>query len=176
VAEVLGRQAGGGSERREWAQYRQQVRSDGGNRVSMITARDVGRILAALTALFALRVGGQYLVSIGMGGPLPPMGFWYSGLIPYPLLLPLQLSLLALMTRINSAFRRGSGWLVAPRPRLGRVLVVVGAIYLLSMVARLALTFMLAPDGRWLGSIIPVVFHWVLAGYVLSLGMYHRAA
>jgi len=141
----------------------------------MSKTSDVGRALAALTALFTLRVGGQYLVSIGVGGPLPPMGFWYSGLVPYSLLLPIQLGLIALMTWINSAFRRGSGWLVAPRPRFGRVLVVGGAVYLLSMVARLALTFILAPDGRWVASLIPVVFHWVLAGYVLLLGTYHRA-
>jgi len=43
--------------------------------------------LGALTALFAARVLGQALVALLDFPLLPPMSAWYSGLLPYPILL-----------------------------------------------------------------------------------------
>jgi hypothetical protein len=33
----------------------------------------------------------------------------------------------------------------------------------------------LDPEARWLGGTIPIVFHWVLASYVMTVGHFHRA-
>ncbi len=44
-------------------------------------------VLLGLAFLFLLRVLGQVLVAFFEVGPLPPMAEWYSGLVPYPVLL-----------------------------------------------------------------------------------------
>ena len=66
--------------------------------------------------LFALRVVGQALVACTDVAFLPPMAAWYSGVIPYSLLLPIQLVILALQIRIGMDFWRGAGFFVVPRP------------------------------------------------------------
>ena len=58
-----------------------------------------GPLLALLTSLFACRVAGQALVaSVGMTW-LPAMEQWFSGLIPYPTLLIIQLLMLVVMIK-----------------------------------------------------------------------------
>ena len=56
-----------------------------------------GRILALLTALFALRVIGQCIVELYSVEWLPASPAWASGLIPYPMLLAIQIVMLAVM-------------------------------------------------------------------------------
>ncbi len=41
------------------------------------------------------------------------------------------------------------------------------------MVLRYVLTMALHSERRWLHGTIPIVFHWVLAGYLWTLGRYH---
>jgi len=67
------------------------------------------------------------------------MEAWYSGLMPYPYLLPSQLALIAVMAKICLNFSRGRGF-----------------FYQLKR----------AP--------IPIVFHWVLAAFVITVGHSHR--
>lgn len=43
---------------------------------------------------------------------LPPMQEWYSGLIPYPVLLPIQGLIILLLIKICSDFSRGHGFFV----------------------------------------------------------------
>lgn len=63
----------------------------------------------------------------------------------------------------------------SPRPRVGRVLVVSAVVYFMGMVVRYALTMTWHPERRWLGTgTIPIVFHWVLAGWLFTLGWYQR--
>jgi hypothetical protein len=65
--------------------------------------------LTGLLTLFILRVLGQILVaSLGVSW-LPSMEHWYSGLIPYPVLLPIQLGLIILMCFIIRDAYKGSG-------------------------------------------------------------------
>ncbi len=61
-------------------------------------------LLWTTTALFLLRVVGQIEVWLLAPDWLPPMQAWYSGLLPYPLLLPAQILLLMLMPVL--AYRR----------------------------------------------------------------------
>ena len=75
------------------------------------------------TVLFALRVAGQVIVVIFHPRWLPPMEQWYSGLMPYPYLLPVQILILALMVAINRNVSAGAGSFARPRPVLGRWLM-----------------------------------------------------
>ena len=56
------------------------------------------RVLWICVGLFLLRVLGQLEVVLIAPAWLPPMEQWYSGLLPYPLLLPAQILILMLMT------------------------------------------------------------------------------
>jgi hypothetical protein len=128
-------------------------------------------LLWLLTALFALRVAGQALVAFLDVGFLPGMSEWYSGLVPYPVLLPVQLCMLAIMVKIDADLTAGAGMFATPRPRFGRGLRWFALVYFLAMVLRYVVTMTLHPERRWLGSgTIPIVFHWVLAAYVFVWG------
>ena len=112
-----------------------------------------------LTLLFALRVAGQALVAFFDVGWLPPMEAWYSGLLPYPILLPTQLAILAGQVTLDGCVWRRGG--LAPRPRLARSLRGLSYVYALAMLGRLVLTRT---------HVIPIAFHWVLAGWLYTLG------
>lgn len=125
---------------------------------------------------FCLRVLGQLLVAMFSVGFLPPMEEWYSGLMPYPQLLVAQLIIIAAFGAICVQFSRGEGWFVRPRARLGESLFVFGTLYLGVMVVRYVLRMGLYPPERWIGGSIPIFFHWILASFILLVGMYHRRA
>jgi hypothetical protein len=133
-----------------------------------------GPLLAFITVLFAGRVLGQALVAF-VGVPwLPPMEQWFSGMIPYPLLLIIQLLMLMLMIKITAAIWRGKGAFADVRPHWSGILMKFSAVYASLMVVRYILTMILHPEMRWFGDIIPIIFHFVLAGFIFVLGRYHR--
>lgn len=127
-------------------------------------------LLWLLTCLFALRVAGQALVALLHVGFLPPMPEWYSGLVPYPVLLPVQLLMCAIMGKVNVDLTTGAGPFATRRPRFGRGLRWFALIYFLAMVSRYVVTMTLHPERRWFEGTIPIVFHWVLAAYVFVWG------
>jgi len=129
-----------------------------------------GAILALLTLLFFLRVLGQALVAFPGVTWLPPMEQWFSGLLPYPILLVIQIIMLASMVKISADICRGQGFFSIARPRWSRVLIDFSAIYTSAMIARYVLTMIFKPEMRWFGSTIPIFFHFVLAGFILVLG------
>ena len=135
-----------------------------------------GPILALLTFLFALRVLGQALVAFLSVGWLPSMEQWFSGLIPYPALLLIQFVMLVFMVKISTDIWRGAGFFARPRPRGSRFLINVSAVYAGAMALRYVLTMILRPEMRWFGATIPIVFHFVLAGFIYVLGRYHASA
>ena len=48
-------------------------------------------------------------------------------------------------------------------------LIVFGVLYALSMVVRFVILRRSHPDYRWFeGGMIPIMFHWVLAGFLLT--------
>ncbi len=130
-------------------------------------------ILGALTGLFTLRVAGQALVAFPGVGFLPPMEQWYSGLMPYPILLPTQLAMIVVMVVIVRAVARGSGTFATPRRRAGPVLAWLSYAYAASMAARYVVSMTLHPERRWFGHTIPIWFHFVLAAFLYTLGRYH---
>jgi hypothetical protein len=127
--------------------------------------------LWTLLALFVGRVAGQLAVALDAAPFLPPMDEWQSGLLPYPLLFVSQLALIAAMVAICRRFSRGD---VRRWRSLGTPLWILGWIYAGAMVARYAAWMAIRPEERWTGDLIPVVFHLVLASFVLLVADHHR--
>jgi len=130
-------------------------------------------LLWSLLALFFLRVLGQIIVVLFSPRWLPPISQWYSGLLPYRLLLPIQIALLFVMGMVCRDVMRGEGFFAVPRSRLGQGLVWFSYIYFSSMVARYVIQMTLRPDQRWFGGTIPILFHCVLAAFLFVLGSYY---
>ena len=118
-----------------------------------------------LLTLFALRVAGQALVAFFEVRFLPPMEAWYSGLMPYEYLLPSQILIIALMARICIDFTRRRGFFYDPNRFLGAEWLWFGYVYLGAMIARAVFLW----DHP-----IPIVLHWVLAAFVIAVGLSHR--
>jgi len=128
--------------------------------------------LSLLAFGFFLRMLGQFLVAFFNVEFLPPMAAWYSRLVPYPLLLPVQVLILIVQAKVSRDIWRGSGFFAAARPRGGTILGWLSLVYFLGMVLRYVLSMTLHPERRWLGGTIPIFFHIILAGYVFVLGWY----
>ncbi|MCP4332584.1 MAG: hypothetical protein GY785_07995 [Gammaproteobacteria bacterium] len=131
-------------------------------------------LLWLFTLLFVARVGGQVLVAIKPRRWLPPMHLW--NLIPYPILLPLQLIIIVIMLWINLVFGTNTGIAKFRNPDAGIMLIGFSAIYATVMVIRYIVRMNLRPEQRWFGGAIPIVFHFVLASYLLFLGVFYVGA
>lgn len=135
--------------------------------------RPLALLLCALAFLFFLRVLGQFLVAFFDASFLPPMEAWMSGLLPYPYLLASQVIILALQAKICADFIRGRGYFVGDRRRGAAQVQWFAVLYAASMAVRYVLTMILHPERRWLGGTIPIWFHFVLAGFLLTFSRYH---
>ena len=93
------------------------------------------------------------------------MDEWQSGLLPYPVLLASQIVILAVLAMICVQFSRGRGYFVRYHTWLGTPLWIVGWMYAIGMVVRYTA---LRRD------IIPVIFHIVLASFMLVVAHHHR--
>ena len=98
---------------------------------------------------------------------------WYSGLMPYRYLFPAQILIIVVFMHIALDMTRGTGFWTHQQPGLGLWLRNFGVIYFVSMVIRYVLRMSWYPEERWLGGTIPIIFHWVLATYIIVLGSYH---
>jgi hypothetical protein len=133
-------------------------------------------VLWMLTALFAGRVVGQLAVALDAAPFLPPMEQWQSGLVPYPVLLASQIVLLGALAGVSAQFTRRRGFVVRPNRWLSMPLWAAGWIYAVAMAVRYAVWMAIRPEERWTGDLIPVVFHIVLASFVLVVAGHHRPA
>ena len=131
-----------------------------------------GRVLALLTLIFSLRVSDQALVEFFSVVWLPSSEAWASGVIPYSILLPIQLGMLIGMMKIVTDVRRQSGFFATLPDPWSRFLIGFSAVYAGSMAARYILTMIFRPELRWLGSAIPIFFHFVLAAFVYTWGKF----
>lgn len=124
-------------------------------------------LLWSCVALFGARVIGQIEALLLAPDWLPSMEAWYSGLMPYYLLLPAQIALLMIMTVVAWNRRIRTGRFAASHPGLARALRIAACLYFLAMALRLALNIGAnGEDFRHAGA-IPVAFHWVLALFLL---------
>jgi hypothetical protein len=136
-----------------------------------LSSDEVAPVLWFLTALFAARVAGQVLVAVRAPTWLPPMEDW--NLVPYRILLPIQLGILGVMIWIDAALTADSGPPAERSDAFGWLLVVFSAVYAGSMVVRYGVRMRRRPEARWFGGTIPMVFHLVLATYLYVLGSFH---
>lgn len=116
---------------------------------------------------------GQLLTAVVDVSFLPPFERWYSRLIPYSLLLPPQVGLLALMVMIVRNFLRGRGFFISLTFRTGLIIKRLSYLYALVMVTRYVVTMTLHPELRWLTGTTPIWFHFVLASFLFTLGHFH---
>jgi len=132
--------------------------------------REVATLLWSCVALFAARVVGQFEAFTVAPGWLPDMEAWYSGLLPYYLLLPVQIALLMVMAVVAWSRRVRTGRFAAASPGAASALRIFACIYFAAMGLRLGVN--LASNGVdfWREGAIPVAFHWVLALFLLVSG------
>jgi hypothetical protein len=140
------------------------------NPVMLTTALEWRRqaVLWLCIGLFLARVIGQIETVLIEPRWLPPMDDWYSGLLPYPVLLPAQILLLMLMVALVmvQAYGRVSRFAAGRWQRRVRMFAL---IYFAVMAVRLLVQFARgAPDAIAAGG-IPVAFHWILALFFLVL-------
>ena len=133
-------------------------------------ARDAGLLLWICIALFAARVIGQLQTVLLAPDWLPDMEAWFSGLLPYHLLVPAQIGILMLMTAVawNPRIRRGE--FAHDHPRAAEALRLFAFLYFVVMAVRLAVNINTNRADFWSEGAIPVAFHWVLALFVLVAG------
>lgn len=127
--------------------------------LALASDRQVRTALIVLTVLFVLRVVGQLLVAVRPPSWLPPMPAW--NLLPYKILLPVQLALIPVMGAICAGGRLGP---------VGVVALPASLLYWGAMGLRFAVRMWRRPDQRWFGGAIPIVFHYVLAAVLFVLG------
>lgn len=125
-------------------------------------------LLWTCVALFFLRVVGQLEALLLSPAWLPSMEQWYSGLVPYALLLPSQIVILMLMAVLvvreqDASHGRGE----RSRWRLWVRRFAMG--YFVAMVVRLLVHLTRGADDVIAAGGIPVAFHWVLALFLLVL-------
>lgn len=131
-------------------------------------------VLGILAVMFLGRVVGQVLVVTYSPPFLPPMQEWYSGLLPYRFLLPVQLVILLFQFEVSRQLWTGSGTMTRRRPTIGTGLKWFALVYFLVMATRYVVFMIIFPERRWFGGTIPIFFHFVLALYVYLLSRYYR--
>jgi hypothetical protein len=117
-------------------------------------------------SLFVIRVVGQVEVVLLAPAWLPPFRAWESGLIPYSVLLPIQILLIAWMAIIATDHWRGSGYFWVTRESTRRRLKLIAGIYFAVMWLRLAITVAIPPHTLLERGLIPIIAHWDLAAFI----------
>ncbi len=137
------------------------------------SSRTYGQILRILLILFIARVLAQLIQLIFPVSFLPEFHIWQSGALPYHILIVLQIILIYLMVRITRAYL---GERVIPRRGVGKFATTIGVLYFLLMIFRMVAGLTFAQNNHWLHAPLPTLFHYVLAGFVITIGLYHLRA
>jgi hypothetical protein len=117
-------------------------------------------------SIFVVRVIGQIEVVLLSPSWLPPFRAWESGLVPYSLLLPIQVLLIAWMAIIATDQWRASGYFWVTQRSTRRRLKVIAGAYFTVMCLRLVITVMIPPHTLLERGLIPIVAHWDLAAFI----------
>ena len=129
-------------------------------------------VLSVLLAAFVLRVLAQLMQALSNVTWLPSFETWAAGGLPYPILVAIQVIIIAAALEAIRKLARGE---IAPRRKWSTWLLPLGAVYFAAMAFRLAAGLTFLGDSAWFAASLPAAFHLVLAGYVLTLGHYHRS-
>jgi len=138
--------------------------------VAVTHAGSAATLLWSCVALFAAGVIGQVETLLVAPSWLPDIEAWSSGIIPYAILLPMQIGILMVMAVVawNRRVRHGS--FARLHPRAAQAMRRVSAIYFLVMAVQLAVNFRSTGADFWREGAIPVALHWVLALFLLVSG------
>ena len=130
-------------------------------------------LLWFITIVFLGRVLAQVFVGIYSPSYLPKMEMWYSGLMPYPILLTYQVFIYTCMIIFNFCLymERGPLFLVL-NDKTSIYYIYFGAVYFLLMILRFVIHKIKEPDIIWPRGSIPIFFHFFLAIYIILLGSY----
>lgn len=127
-------------------------------------------VLALLLAAFVVRVLAQLLQFFSEIAWLPPFTAWAAGGLPYPLLVAIQVLIIAVALDVIRKLARGT---LAAQRKWAIFLTGAGGFYFAAMAFRLAAGATFLADHAWFAASLPAIFHLVLAGFVLTLGHYH---
>jgi hypothetical protein len=117
-------------------------------------------------AVFVTRVLGQVEVRLLAPHWLPKFEAWSSGFVPYSLLLPVQILLIAWMAVVATDQWRGGGRFWISDRRKSMVLRSFALLYAASMLLRLLLTIAFPPHTVLDRGLIPILAHWSLAAFI----------
>jgi hypothetical protein len=126
--------------------------------------------LSLLICLFTIRVVAQPLSLFFQFKLLPSFESWHGGVLPYPILIVAQGLIIVWMCRVVKQFNNGSA---LASHRLGVYVLIFASIYFTLMLVRLILGLTLLVENRWFASMLPALFHMVLATFLLLYGHFH---
>ena len=125
--------------------------------------------LLVLFGLFVLRVLGQLVQSVYPVPFLPPFGAWHGAVMPYSLLVIIQVVVIAVLTIIIWRVRSDA---IVPNRWKYRVCFTLGGMYFTFMAFRLFAGLTFFSDNLWFSMSLPAFFHVVLATFILLFGCY----
>jgi hypothetical protein len=141
-----------------------------------ITVDDAARrryaaLLWLFTTLFVGRIMAQAMQRWWPRPWLADFASFQGSSLPYPVLLTMQLLILAVMVRYARRVQCGR---FAPNLRSARWLTWFGSLYMVGSLLRIGVGLTVVAAPLWFSTWIPAVFHLVLAGYVLTLALYQH--
>jgi len=101
--------------------------------------------LTFLLGLFVFRVSAQLLQLISPVYFLPNFDSWYSGALPYPVLVAFQALIIAACVKVVLSFFKENA---VPSRLKGKIFTVLGAIYFLVMIERLTIGIICSPSAQ----------------------------
>lgn len=125
--------------------------------------------LLVLLGLFVFRTLAQLVQSVYPVPFLPPFGAWHGAVMPYPLLVIIQVVIIVALTIILWRVRSDA---IVPSQWKYRVCFILGGIYFSFMAFRLFAGLTFLSDHPWYSRSLPAFFHVVLASFILLLGRY----
>lgn len=135
----------------------------------MSSSKKYATILWILLGLFSFRVAAQ-LFQLAFDSPyLPPFDAWYSGALAYPYLLLSQIIIIGIYSYICVQFAKGT---VSRSSRAGVFFLAIGGVYASFMLGRL-LIGQLFTSSAWFHAYIPIFFHFILALFLIVVGIFH---
>ena len=130
-------------------------------------------VFGVLLLAFIGRVVLQLRQRLDPTPALPPFEAFQSGALPYPALLASQAAIIAVGLFILRGLLTQS-W--RPNPKLGRVLRILGGVYLAAAAFRLVAGLTILRHVAFFALPIPSTFHMVLAGMVLVVADFHLSS
>jgi hypothetical protein len=121
-------------------------------------------LFAMLLAAFVFRVAAQLIQALAPTSDLPAFDRWQSGALPYPVLLTSQAIIIAVGAWATWAMWTGRP---EPQPRLGRLMIWIGWIYLVGAAFRFFAGLTFLSNVAFFDVHLPGFFHIVLASMVL---------